>query len=414
MDGDVKLFDKYFRSETGSIAVPLAVSMTALVGVGGLAIDYGMSASLKAQMQTAADSAAVAGASEIALAGADLKHITAVAKSFADINMTDDSVSTSVSMPDKSSVSVALTKTFDPPFASLYSDGSIKLSATATATRVGGAKVCVLALDESSEKAISMSKKSKLTAVDCGAYSNSIHSNGIEATDSAVLSTTLTCSAGGYSGSSLNFEPQPVSDCPPVADPLVGRLAPPIGSCDHTDLVIEAQTVTLDPGVYCGGLAVKKHSVVTLRPGIYVIKDGKFLVDTNGRVQGENVGIYLTGDKSVIKFWSNGAVSLTAPKDGPMASLLFFEDRNSPPDRVHQIKSDEARVLLGVLYFPRGTLRVDASQKVADQSAYTSIVANKLELDVQPVLVLNTDYGATDIPVPGALSGLSGKIVLSK
>lgn len=410
----MRLFNKFFQSETGSIAVPIVISMTALVGVSGLAIDFGMSSSLKAQLQTAADSAAVAGANEIALAGADMTHITAVAKSFADINMANASVSTSVSMPDNSSVSVEVTKTFYPPFASLYSSGSIKLSATATATRIGGAKICVLALDNASERTISMSKKSKLTAVDCGAYSNSIHSNGIEATDTAVLATTLTCSAGGYSGSTLNFAPQPVSDCPPVPDPLVGRLAPPVGSCDHTDLVIEAQTVTLDPGVYCGGLAIKKHSVVTLRPGIYVIKDGKLLVDTNGRLQGENVGVYLTGDESVIKFWSNGAVNLTAPKNGPMASLLFFEDRNSPPDRVHQIKSDEARVLLGVLYFPRGILRVDASQKVADQSAYTSIIANKLELDIQPVLVLNSDYGATDIPVPGALSGISGKIVLSR
>ncbi len=57
---------------------------------------------------------------------------------------------------------------------------------------------------------------------------------------------------------------------------------------------------------------------------------------------------------------------------------------------------------------------VKTSKPVADQSAYTAIVARQLSLDLNPTLVLNSDYNATDIPVPTGLSGIGGRIVLTK
>ena len=97
-----------------------------------------------------------------------------------------------------------------------------------------------------------------------------------------------------------------------------------------------------------------------------------------------------------------------------MAGLLFYEDRNNPLGVSHRITSNNARVLLGTIYLPRSTLLIDANSPVADQSAYTAIVAERLILDAGPDLVLNSDYGSTDIPVPGNLSGAGGRIVLSE
>jgi hypothetical protein len=105
---------------------------------------------------------------------------------------------------------------------------------------------------------------------------------------------------------------------------------------------------------------------------------------------------------------------LTAPKDGSLAGLLFFEDRSATTNGTHSISSDDARVLLGTIYLSRGTLVVDASKPVADQSAYTAIVARTLRLKAGPNLVLNSDYGSTDIPVPAGLKNLAGgRIALS-
>ena len=58
------------------------------------------------------------------------------------------------------------------------------------------------------------------------------------------------------------------------------------------------------------------------------------------------------------------------------------------------------------------SLVVDAKQPVADQSAYTAIVAQSIELNMGPNLVLNADYDMTDVPVPAGIAG-SSQVVLS-
>ncbi len=67
--------------------------------------------------------------------------------------------------------------------------------------------------------------------------------------------------------------------------------------------------------------------------------------------------------------------------------------------RIH-IYSNNARNLLGTIYLPQGRLHVAANNPVSDQSAYTIIVARRFTLSEGPTMVLNTNYGATDIPLP--------------
>ena len=68
--------------------------------------------------------------------------------------------------------------------------------------------------------------------------------------------------------------------------------------------------------------------------------------------------------------------------------------------RTYRIISDNARNLLGTIYLPAGRLVVDAKKPIADRSAYTIIVAKQVELFDGPNLYLNTNYSATDVPVP--------------
>ena len=70
---------------------------------------------------------------------------------------------------------------------------------------------------------------------------------------------------------------------------------------------------------------------MTLRPGVYIIKDGPLVVDKNASLTGVNVGFYFTGVRGGLLFDEKSTVSLTAPKNGPMSGLLFFEDRLAPP-----------------------------------------------------------------------------------
>ncbi|MGF3027425.1 hypothetical protein ACQVP2_32040 [Methylobacterium aquaticum] len=96
-----------------------------------------------------------------------------------------------------------------------------------------------------------------------------------------------------------------------------------------------------------------------------------------------------------------------------MAGIILFEDRSNPEGQRYYIMSDSARRLVGTIYLSRGDFWVRSRQVVADQSEYTAIVANKIFLDKEPRLVINTRYGATDVPVPKGLGPTSGVIGLA-
>jgi hypothetical protein len=81
--------------------------------------------------------------------------------------------------------------------------------------------------------------------------------------------------------------------------------------------------------------------------------------------------------------------------------------------RQHQILSDNARNLLGTIYMPKGEIIIDALQPIADQSAYTVLIVQQLHLYSGPNLILNSNYSATNVPVPVGVGPNSAKIYLS-
>ncbi len=55
------------------------------------------------------------------------------------------------------------------------------------------------------------------------------------------------------------------------------------------------------------------NAQVTLKPGIYVIKDGPLLVANTATFSGTNVGLYFTGQNSGLLFAQGTTISLSAP-----------------------------------------------------------------------------------------------------
>ena len=192
----------------------------------------------------------------------------------------------------------------------------------------------------------------------------------------------------------------------------------------------------LSPGTYCKGLTISGTAQANLAPGIYVFNDGPLIVKDQASLVGENVGFFFTGNEGGSRFDPDTTIKLTAPKDGVMAGLLFFEDRSvsasvvapppgpkgapplppygSGPMRQYRITSNNAPTLLGTIYLPAGRLIIDSARAVASASAYTVVVTRQLDLNSGPNLTLNTDYGGTDIPVPDGVGPRTGPIVLSQ
>jgi hypothetical protein len=270
-----------------------------------------------------------------------------------------------------------------------------------------------LALHPTKSDTIKADGGALVTAPECAVQSNSSDKDGLNvASDSRIVSTVI-CSAGGVKGDNGSFEPAPETDCAPLDDPLSSRPAPALSGCTYDDLVIsESQTLSGD-AVFCGGLKIEKSAEVTLSPGIYVISGGKLEVKDTAKLIGEYVSFYFEDDAATFVFEKDTTIDLGAPKEGPMAGILIYENPLSAKDRAFTIKSENAERLLGTIYLANGKLKIDAKGDVADQSAYTVIVAKQLEVKGAN-LVVNADYGGTDVPVPDGVGPNSSMVALSR
>jgi Flp pilus assembly protein TadG len=427
----------FLRDTSANVAVTFALAVPALAAAVAAAVDYGSAAATRSKMQSVADSAATASVRELMLARTDQSRVAAVAKSYVTGALQEVTTNVTVDL-NAATVKVAIQKNYTPITGGLLVKGGVNLSVSATAKLNGTLPLCALALDPSSAETISLQDSAVMNAPGCLVQSNSANKFAMDSRNSAVLNAGLICATGGaLKFASTNFKPQPLTGCPAVPDPLQSRVAPSVGSCNYTNTVIDGMTQMLQPGTYCGGLRVTNGSTVTMAPGTYVITNGPLVVDKGASLKGSYVGIYLSGAKSNLAFDTDSTISLSAPKSGPLAGILVYDDPSGAaapatplasglfcnsmakkaqykaPPRQHQIYSNNAQNLTGTIYMPKGQILVDASKPIAAYSAYTVLVVAQLHLCAGPTLVLNTDYSATDVPVPPGVGPYGSKIALT-
>ena len=396
--------------------VPVAFILPVMVVGAGAALDISRLHNLKSTAQSAADSAALATVRESVLAGMTNQKLTDTATIFARSALGDagaDAEITATAVPQDSTVTVKINAKSQPRLGRFLGMEETNVAVSATARLVGKTKICLLALETGSDKTLEASKGAKITGAECSFFVNSKEKKAISVRDTARFTASLVCSSGGFEGTEINYATMPKSDCPPISDPLAKRPPPTAGKCDYKNkLVISKGTVSLKPGVYCGGLKIMGSAVAKLDPGIYVMRDGKLSIEENATLQGTEVGFYLQGADAKIRFDAATTIDLSAPTGGEMAGLLFYEDREVSDIQKHRIYSNNAHTLLGTIYLPKGHLFIQSDKPLAQKSAFTIIVAGQIEMTAGPELFLNTNYGATPVPVPSGLGSVSGSIQL--
>jgi Flp pilus assembly protein TadG len=459
------------RDRRGGVAVLFGLALPVLLTAASATFTYAQLASRRAELQNAADSAALAVTRELTLGNPTDERLVNAATATALAALANGRPEGTTATPEpavarddagqRTGMDLTITETVATPWGRLLSMPTSTLSVTAKARVIGSRKICMIGLDRSMRGTIHLRAQAKVTAPDCGIYANAKDPEGLTAENDATVRAGLICSAGGVKEGrkGVSLLPAALTDCPTMADPLLGRPAPSTAgpcvavsevrgqgrpprlkdskavvrqvlSADAT-IVDAGSGVELQPGVYCDGLTVHGGAKVRLRPGIYVMK-GPLVVDDSS-LRGENVGFYFAGDGASLLFDEDSSISLTAPKSGEMTGLLFFEERRvvnpvealvgkikgkvpamppgSPPLREYRIISNDAQNLLGTIYLPSGRLIIDSDKPVASQSAYTVVVARRIELHAGPNLVLNSDYAGTDIPVPAGVGPVGKKSV---
>lgn len=393
----------FMRQQAGGIAISVSIAMPALLGVGGLATDYFNMVLIRTELQAAADAAALTAASKMTLAGVKKKDVDESVRT--TLENAVDPRNGPFSHETKADlkvgvVAVHLTQSWTPFFYHFLKTGVTPVRVDATAQVVGTGNICLLALHPSVSGSVNLTALARIKANDCGVYANSKSSSAVRLDLLGQIEASLICSAGGVFGLLSNFKPAPTTDCPVVEDPLAKLAEPKFGSCDFDDMKVTSGTRRLSPGVYCGGIAVRNDAKVIFEPGTYIIKDGPFSARNSAVLQGTNAGFFLVGDNAILDFQGNATIDLSGQEEGPMAGLLFFEDRNASTGRTHLINASNAKKLTGTVYLPRNTLLINPNARVAADSDYTAIVALRITMTAGPTLMLNSNYDLTSVPVP--------------
>lgn len=433
-----QLLKRFARDAKGTLAVVMGISAPVVLGVAGIAVDVARYNTSLANLQGLADGAAVVAVQSLLVASSDDKVAASAAMSFVTTSSDSDSSSDSSSANNQvelianqkngdhvdvsvkvdaasSSVKVELSQKWTPMLAHLIT-GMVEtpIVVSAAAQMVGQGKACILGLNSSIDRAVYFSGNAKATGNGCGFFSNSTSTSSMAVANDAVVGAQMLCASGG--GEVMrqgNVTPDITEDCPALDDPLAGRPAPSVGGCDYNNHEINgAGNFTLQANrVYCGGLRIEGSANVTLESGVYIIKDGPLTLADTASIKGTDVGFFLTGTGTRMNFESGTTVSLEAPVNGEMAGLLFYEDRSNAPV-IHRLGSSNARTLLGTIYLPKSNLDISSAASIGMDSAFTALIVDTLRVREGPNVVLNSNYSATNVPVPAGLIG--GRVVLTK
>ncbi len=415
----------FFQAKDGAVAIQMALIMTVLLGMAGLAIDIGFVLFKQRQMQSAADGAAFSAA--IAKATGH-PNITTEGQGVAakvgfvngangvTVTVNNPPVSPPASATDAANASALQVIIQQPqtlPLVSMLYSGTFNVAAQAVASP-GAGGACAWQLSSSANPGVSISNGATVNLIQCGLTVCSTATSGSEAlsitggaaldikNNSGNFSSSYPVSvAGGASitnGATINGVSnscqsptckQNQGACA-NADPYAGVTMPtmPSGCSLGTgkSYGYSATLQTLNPGVWCNGVSFASSAQIKLNPGVYYVNGGNFSVGGAVVMNGTGVTIVLTGSASdgysppyaEINSIGNGAsVTLTAPTTGATAGIVFFGDRNAPTTNVNVFNGGASMDITGAIYLP--TQQAQFSNGIANPSGCTQLIAGQIQ-----------------------------------
>jgi len=404
----------FLSNARGGTAVIFALGAPALALLVCGAIDVAGVNSDRSAMQDAADATSLTMAKQLGVATA--AGISARAQDYANGELgkiaTSDGVTiTTTISSDNTSVTVSVDGARPSFFGNLMPPGGWKLHAQATASTLGVLPLCVLSSGVDPASNILVGNTSQLTAGKCLVQSNM----NITADSGANLTAGLAEASGTATGP---ITPSPQSGAPTIADPFASLSIPPptpLACLVGGLLNLTTLLLTVSPGAHCGqNITIGQGQTMILESGVHYFKGGTLTIKDNAVLKGSNVVLIFDQDAS-FNFTDTSSIDLTGAQSGTYAGFVIVTTRNNT--NTFTISSDSAHRLEGAVYIPAATLQVTGSgNQVADQSAWTVVVAKGLQMQGGPNLVINANYAGSNVPVPAGAGNNyhSGEVTLSK
>lgn len=393
-------------SSSGTVSVLFAIGIVALVGIAGSAVDYSLTAWRKAKLQEALDAAVLAGVSDRGdaekLSGVDggltKGQRIEIAQVFFDGNKSSLPNVENVSflyegdnLVGRASIKVDTYLLRVVGFKKL--DVNILASAASAVTRE---PLCFMAMHPTRKHTLELKGSVSVIAPECNIYGNSEHEDDV--VDPHTPQNFLvgkSVQAVGYGHHFIANVTPPLEHAPElIPDPLSGLALPVATACDFTNMVVDGTSTALNPGTYCGGLAINNGAVVTLNPGLYVISGDTF--EMNGsEVAGSDVTVALA-DTNVKLDLQNSILRWSAPKTGAYAGMALIGTRD-PVDHVFQ---DSTIDLHGVIYLLQGAIQWTNSGTPAIDALWSAWIVDGVSWDGDGAIHYNFNLAGSDVPYP--------------
>ncbi len=385
-------------------AVPVLLTVFGVIELGNASND-------RAKLQDAVDAGALAGAGRLSIASTtnDLGPTdTAVAvaqQAVANAKISSEVVYNAAIGANRESVTLEAVADHKA-LVGFMGFGDQKIIVRATAETLGSTPLCILQTGAGSKTGITVDNTARIRATGCAIHANS----DITVKSSAMIQATRTQAVGKVAGP---VSPAGNSGALAVPDPFADmNLVPPTDCVGKAAKVKEQKgtVLSLAPGVHCEQYKIEQDATLILEPGEHYFMDDLDAQD-NAVIRGDDV-VLIFGSTKKINFADKASVQLAARKAGPFAGFLIVTTRDNTEK--FTIASDHVSKLLGTIYIPNAELDIETAGNVAQDSAWSIIVANTLSLTQNPVLVINTAYAGSGVPVPDGVGPHSNAPKLSK
>jgi hypothetical protein len=385
----------FARDSSGAIAVIFGVSAIPIAIAASIALDMSSASHIKSEVQAAADAGALAAATRLAVNASDAdKEQLALDTFYANLSPDlADKVGTpvvSIDFPAKQvHVGVVVQQI---SLLGIRANDTWNLHVDATATVSKGTPICMMALNPHKEEALTIQGTADLVANKCAVHVNSDDSdNALHQHGSSTATAESFCVKGGYYGSA--YTPTPKEKCAYENDPLESSFAADWATagidtlpCNFTNLPqinTGTGTVTsLTPGVYCGGLTIKK-GIVQLQAGeMYVFRDGALEVQAQGTLKGTGTPILFHGNDSTRLVTQAGAsLIVSARTAGLFKGIVFAQHPSSIPAKENLIIGGGQMEITGIIYLPKQTLKITGNGDIGTTVAQFAIMADTIDIE---------------------------------
>ena len=284
---------------------------------------------------------------------------------------------------------------------------TMKLGVQATANVLKGNPICMMAINNTKDKALNIQGSATIKAQGCAIQVNSNSNLGLYQTGTGSAEAETFCVYGGYSAAAGTLVPTPETNCYREADPVASTFAAALAATDTTSCLAASANPTpvksdmwITPGVYCGGLSIFSGTV-HMNPGTYVIRDGEFEVRAGATLIGEGITILMVGNSSTRYINQGGAnLQLTAPTEGAWAGFVIAQDPASVPTKSEQITGGGLMDINGVVYFPNQPLLISGNGEIGDNSSLFAIIADTISVQGTGTLVIHisNEYSSLHLP----------------